>query len=59
MSSNAKNHFKVRMAMEAMKVGDAPAMRLIAEDIPDKEPQQIRDETVAILKEQKDKGVWK
>ena len=59
LSSNAKSHFKVRMAMEAMKVGDVPDMRPLAEEILDKDPQVIREETVAVLKEQKEKGVWK
>jgi len=58
LSSNAKNHFKVKMAMEAMKIGDVQEMRPIAEDILNKDPQQIKEETVAIVKEQKQKGVW-
>jgi hypothetical protein len=59
LSSNAKSHFKVKLAMEAMKVGDVPDMRPIAEEILDKDPQVIREETVAVLKEQKEKGIWK
>lgn len=59
LSSNARNHFKVRMAMEAMKVGGVPDMRPIAEEILEKSPQTIREETVAVLKKQKEEGVWK
>ncbi len=59
LSSNARSHMTVRVAMEAMKVGDVPDMRLIAEDILTKKPQKIREETVVILKSQKESGVWK
>ncbi|WP_319558515.1 hypothetical protein [Thiomicrorhabdus sp.] len=59
LSSNAKTHFIVKMSMEAMKVGDVPEMRGIAEEILNKSPRQIRDETIAIIKEQRDKGKWK
>jgi hypothetical protein len=47
------------MAVEAMKVGDVPAMRPIADEILSKDPKVMREEMVGILKEQKEKGVWK
>ena len=59
LASNARGHFKVKMAVEAMKVGDVPAMRPIADEILNKDPQVMREEMVAVLKEQKGKGVWK
>ena len=59
LSSNARTHFRVRMAMEAMKVGDVRKMRPIATDILEKTPEQIREETAEVIREQKEKGVWK
>lgn len=59
LSSNAKCHCKVRMAIEAMKIDDVPAIRQIANEILDKDPQAISEETVVVLKELKEKGVWK
>lgn len=59
LSSNARTDLKVRAAMEAMKVGDVLEMRPIAADILQKTPEQIREETIAILKTQKENGTWK
>lgn len=58
LSSNAKTHEKVRLAIEAMRVGDIEEMRPLAVDILAESPQQIKDETIAILKEQREKGIW-
>ncbi|WJG08096.1 hypothetical protein [Aliiglaciecola sp. LCG003] len=59
LSSNAKRHVKVTTAMEAMKGGDVKAMQPVADEILNKDPQVIRAEMLAVLKEQKEKGVWK
>lgn len=58
LSSNAKHHPKVRSTLEALKTNGSAEMQPIAADILNQSPQQIRKETVAILKEQKRKGVW-
>ncbi|QOL24699.1 hypothetical protein LP316_10155 [Thalassotalea sp. LPB0316] len=58
LASNARHHLQVKMAMEAMKVGDALEMRPIAAEILEKAPEAMRAETIAVLKEQKEKGIW-
>jgi hypothetical protein len=56
LSANSKKHMEVMAAMMAMQVGDVISMRSIASDILEKDPQAIRDETVKILKAQKESG---
>ena len=58
LSVNSKKHTQVRATMMAMKAGDVIPMRTIASDILAKGPQVIRDETIAILKAQKESGAW-
>ncbi|UFS63469.1 hypothetical protein LOH54_04895 [Sulfurimonas sp. HSL-3221] len=59
LSSNAKIHFKVRMALEAMKAGDLPALQAVAKEILEVNPTLIREEALAVLREQKRKGIWR
>jgi hypothetical protein len=58
LSSNAKRHFKVRIVLEAIKVGDVPSMRLIAKEMINGDLKKMREETVSIVKEQNKKGIW-
>ncbi len=44
--------------MEAMKRGDDRKMHPIAADVLEKSPERIREETIAVIKEQREKGVW-
>jgi len=58
LSSNAQYHPKVKDEIEILTNSDIPAMQSVAKDILSQSPKEIREETVAILKEQKSKGVW-
>jgi hypothetical protein len=59
LASNARTHPKVKAAMEALENGEDVKLREIAGGILRKGPQQISEETIAVLKEQKSKGIWR
>lgn len=58
LSSISKTDRKVKMSMLAMEIGDDPKMRVIAADILNKTPEQIREQTIKVLKRQHQKGIW-
>jgi hypothetical protein len=59
LASNARTHPKVKAAMEALENGEDVKLREVAGGILRKGPQQISEETIAVLKEQKSKGIWR
>jgi hypothetical protein len=59
LASNARAHPKVKAAMEALENGEDLKLREVAGGILRKGPQQISEETIAVLKEQKSKGIWR
>ncbi len=58
LSSNARGHEKVRIAIKAARAGNNHKLSEIAEDILNKKPEEIRQETILVVKSQKEKGVW-
>ena len=58
LSSISRTDRKVRMSMLAMEVGDDPKMRAIAAAILKTTPEQIREQTIKVLKRQHKNGIW-
>ena len=58
LSSNARYHPKVKAEIEILKKDNKSPIQSIANDILIQSPQQVRQETIAVLKDQKSKGVW-
>jgi hypothetical protein len=58
LSSNAKGDAKVKATVEALRDGGPQELRRIAQEILTQNPEDIRAETIRVLREQKQKGVW-
>ncbi len=58
LSSNSRKHIRVQNFIETIKKTEPPEIQTILKEIIDKTPEQIQQESVAFLKEQRLKGVW-
>lgn len=58
LSINSKYHHKVKVEIETLQNDNKSSMQSVANDILNQSPQQIREETVAVVKDKKSKGEW-
>jgi hypothetical protein len=58
LSANAKSHTKVRLAIQEMSVRGNVEMKANANDILTKTPEQIQNEVMNVVREQRKKGLW-
>ena len=57
LSSNAESHPRVKAKLEQLRAAQGPLQKFAAETLK-KSPQQIRADTTALLKDQRERGVW-
>jgi hypothetical protein len=58
LSSNARIHSQVKTILQAVAKSADPGLRDNVKDILMKNPKEISDETVAVMREQRRKGLW-
>jgi hypothetical protein len=58
LTSNAISDERVRQTIEKLRAHGSPDMKRLASEMLSMSPRDVRDETVAVLKEQKARGVW-
>ena len=57
LSSNALDHPRVKAKLEQLSATKGPMQKIAAETLA-KSPEQLRAETTAVVKEQRQRGVW-
>jgi len=58
LSSNARYHPKVKAEIEFFQKNNKSSIQTVANDILSQSPQQIREETISVIKDQKSNGIW-